>query len=168
MWVSIFAMALGGADRLPTKAPANALVDALARCLAIRADAERLSCTDEAAAKLIAATRDRSVIVVTRDEVRRTKRSLYGLTIDENDVFAGREAPADRVDRLETTLTSAAPGGMDRWSLVLAEGGRWRTTEAWEYANPKPGMAVVIERGAMGSYRLSAKGQRAVRVIRVN
>lgn len=164
-WLLIGLALAGGAADKP--AP-NPLIEALARCLTIKADAERLACTDVAAAKLVAAERGRELVVVTRDEVRKTKRSLFGLAIDENDVFAGRDAPADRIERLETTLLAAAPGSGDRWSLVLAEGGRWRTTEPWDNANPKPGMAVVIRQGAMGSYMLSAKGQRSVRVMRVN
>ena len=156
------------ANPLADKPNANPLIEALAQCLTIKADAERLACTDVAAAKLIAAERGRELVVVTRDEVRKTKRSLFGLAIDENDVFAGREAPADRIERLETTIAAAAPTGMERWSLVLAEGGRWRTTEAWDYASPKPGMTVVVRKAAMGSYVLDAKGQRSVRVMRVN
>ena len=56
----------------------------------------------------------------------------------------------------------------DRWSLQLAEGGRWRTTEPWTNAEPKSGMTVEIRRGALGSYILRAKGQTTVRVTRVN
>lgn len=163
-WLLIGAMLAGGADK---PAP-NPLIAALAKCLEIRADAERLACTDAAAAKLVAAERGGELVAVTREEVKKTKRSLFGLSVDENDVFAGREAAADRIERLETTLVAAAPTGVDRWSLVLTEGGRWRTTEPWSYANPKPGMAVVIHKGAMGSYVLNAKGSRAVRVMRVN
>lgn len=154
----------GGADKA---APPNPLIEALARCLDMRIDAERLACTDAAAAKLVAAERSRELVVVSRDEVRKTKKSLFGLAIDENAVFAGREAPADRIDKLETTIRSASPSG-DRWVLVLAEGGNWRTTESWTNAQPKPGMAVSIHRGALGSYVLNAKGERAVRVMRVN
>lgn len=146
----------------------NPLIEALAHCLEITADAERLACTDVAAAKLVAAERSRELVVVSRDEVRKTKRSLFGLAIDENAVFAGRDAPADRIERLETIVAAAAPSGGDRWVLSLAEGGSWRTTEPWTNARPRPGMAVNIHRGALGSYILNAKGERAVRVMRVN
>lgn len=150
------------------KPPPNPLVEALARCLEIKEDAERLRCTDVAAARLVAAEQARELVVVSRDEVKRTKRSLFGLGIDENRVFAGREAPADRVDRLETTITSATPSERDRWTLVLVDGGRWRTSEPWPDARPRPGAAVVVRRGPLGSYVLTTKGERAVRVTRVN
>lgn len=146
---------------------ANPLIAALARCLPITVDVERLACMDAAAAKLIAAEQAKDLVVVSRDEVKKTKRSLFGLSIDQNAVFAGHEAPADRVDDLDTTLVAASPAG-DRWSLVLAEGGNWRTTEPWRNADPKPGMAVEVRRGALGSYILRAKGQTTVRVMRVN
>lgn len=158
------ALAAGAADSPKT----NPLIEALARCPAITADAERLACFDAAAARLVAAERARELVVVSKDEVKKTRRSLFGLAIDENDVFAGRDAPADRIDRLETTIAGAGPVGGDKWSLVLTEGGRWRTTEGWANARPKPGMAVTIKRGPLGSYMLSAKGERAVKVLRVN
>ena len=147
--------------------PGNPLIDALARCQTMVADVERLACMDAAAAKLVAAEKGKDVVVVTRDEVRTTKRALFGLAIDQNAVFGDREAPADRVDRLDTTLAAATATG-DRWTLSLAEGGRWRTTEPWINADPKPGMAVEVHRGALGSFVLRAKGATAVRVARVN
>lgn len=166
MWTMVIGAALASAgDDRPKP---NPLIEALARCPAIAVDAERLACFDAAAARLVAAERSRELVIVSKDEVKKTRRSLFGLAIDENDVFAGRDAPADRIDRLETTIVAAAPIGYGRWSLVLAEGGRWRTTDAWDNANPKAGMAVLIKHGALGSYLLTAKGVRPVKVMRIN
>ncbi len=153
-----------GASDTPMGSP---LIAALAHCTTIRSDAERLACMDAATAKLVTAERARDVVVVSRDEVKKTKRSLFGLSIDQNAVFTGHDAPADRVEDLDTTLIAASPNG-DRWSLALAEGGHWRTTEPWRNADPKPGMAVEIRHGALGSYVLRAKGQTTVRVMRIN
>lgn len=147
---------------------ANPLVEALAACLPIRADAARLACMDAAAGRLVAAARADDVVVVTKEEVKTSRRSLFGLSINEDDAFPGRAATVERIDRLDTTIANAVPLGRGRWTLVLTEGGRWQTTEDWEYGDPRAGMAVEIRRGALGSYRLSAKGQRVVRVQRIN
>ena len=161
-WLLSAALAVGADKPAP-----NPFIAALARCLEIEADGERLACTDAAAARLVAAERAGDMVAVSREDVRKTKRSLFGLPIDGSDIFAEREPAATRIDRLETTVAASAPTGYERWSLVLAEGGRWRTTEPWPYFNPKPGTAVVIQRAPMGGYVLTAKSAR-VRVVRVD
>ena len=152
-------------DRPPAT---NPLVAALAACLAIRDDARRLACTDVAAAKLVAAERLHDVATVDRAEVHRARRSLFGLGAGGSDVPAARLPAAERVDRLETTLASAVAVANGRWALTLAEGGRWQTVEAWEpLAALRPGAAVTIHAGALGSYVLKLAGQRVVRVRRI-
>lgn len=162
-WWLVLATGAGAVER----APRNPLVDAIAACLDKRVDAERLACMDSAAAALVAAERARDVVVVTREDVLRTRRSLFGLAIDQNRVVAGADA-VERIERLETTIAGASNVGYDRWVLQLAEGGRWRTTEPWPYAAPRAGMAVEIHPGALGSFVLRAPGQRVVKVMRVN
>ena len=153
-------------DRTPKT---NPLVEALAACLAIREDARRLACTDDAAAKLVAAEHAHDVVTVDRAEVHRARRSLFGLDASSaGDVLAAHLPAADRIDRLETTLAASAPVANGRWTLTLAEGGRWQTVEAWEpLAALHPGDAAVIHAGALGSYVLKLAGQRVVRVKRV-
>ena len=177
-WV-LLGMAASAAAMAADKRP-NPLIDALAACLPIRGiaaaaihsqqddDARRLACTDVAAARLVEAARARDVVIVTKDDVKRTRRSLFGLSIDQNDVFPGQGATVERVNRLDTAIANAIATGNDRWTLVLQEGGRWQTTEAWTFGEPKAGMAVEIRRGALGGYMMRAAGQRTVRVQRVN
>lgn len=167
-WVMVAAaLASTGASGAERRAP-NPLVDALAACLATSDNAQRLACFDAAAAKLVAAERARDVVVVTREDVARTRRSLFGLTVDPDAAIPGGDTAVDRIDHLETTITAATRVGNDQWALTLAEGGRWRTTEAWVNGDPKAGLAVEVRRAALGSYMLRARGQRTVRVMRVN
>jgi hypothetical protein len=164
MGLMLAMLLVGGVQEPRTAAPP--LMAALAACQERRVDAERLACFDAAVARLVTAERARDVVVVTREEVVRTRRSLFGLAIDQNQVLPG--SSAERIERLQTTVGSAANVGYDRWVLNLAEGGRWRTTEPWTYARPTAGMAVEIRPGAMGSFVLRAPGQRAVKVQRIN
>lgn len=144
-------------------------MDELAACLRIAQDAARLTCLDGAARRLVMAVDKKDLVVVEREQIRRTRRSLFGLTLDSGDVFAGQDAPADRIEQLDTTLRSIRREANERWTLTLAEGGRWQTSEAWlGDVNPAEGMVVSIHRAALGSYLLKAKGMRAVKVRRVN
>lgn len=146
----------------------NALVDAVAQCLAVTNDAERLACHDKAGRALVEAARTRELVVVDRAEARRTRRSLFGLPVDLGSVFAGRDRPEERFEALDTSVASAGETG-GRWTLRLAEGGTWRTLEELRFSRaPRPGTRVTVERGALGSYVLKAEGARAVRAQRVN
>lgn len=163
------AMALATSSAPADDRPAsNPMVEALAACLDVRADPDRLACLDASARRLVAAERTRDLVMVTREELVRARRSLFGLSVDETDVLPGQGAAAARMEQLDTTVTAAVATGNDRWTLLLAEGGRWRTTEPWSYGEPRVGMAVAIRRAAMGSFILRSKGQRAVKVLRIN
>lgn len=150
-------------------AQGNPLVDALARCLEIREDAARLACSDAAARKLVDAERARELVVVDRDQVKRTRRSLFGLSLGSADPITGRDEPTERIEMLDTTIQAFGSERGGRWTMTLAEGGRWQTTEDWGGgAAPRRGAAVTVRRAALGSYMLKMPGARAVRVMRVN
>lgn len=143
------------------------LVDAIARCLPITQADARLACLEAGARALVAASERQEVSVVRREEVRRARRSLFGISGDPGDVLPG--ATAERIETLDTTVTAATRGGNDHWVLRLAEGGRWETTEAWTVGrDPKPGTTVSIRRGSLGSYVMKVGSERAVRVRRLN
>jgi hypothetical protein len=170
--ITRFAIVLSVTASTPVLAqtpPANTMMGALRTCLAIADDAQRLACTDRAARTLVDAEQRRDIVIVARDEIRKSRKSLFGLNLGSGDLFAGRDTPAERIEALDTTVQAATRERYDRWTLTLAEGGRWATTEAWVGdLDPKPGMAVSIHRAALGSYVLRAKGFRAVKVQRVN
>src|SRR5829696_6737424 len=63
--------------------------EALVRCRAITGDAERLACFDRAAASLQAAAERRDVVVVDRQQVRESRRRLFGLPLPRLPIFGG-------------------------------------------------------------------------------
>jgi hypothetical protein len=153
----------------PQATTSNPLIEELARCLLIREDAARLACSDVAGRRLVDASRDRDVVVVDRDQVRRTRRSLFGLNLGLADPVTGRDEAAERIETLDTTIQSARAERNNRWVLTLAESGRWATTEEWGGGGePRAGAKVTVRRAALGSYVLKMEGVRAVRVQRVN
>lgn len=147
----------------------NPLVAEVARCLTLADDAARLACHDAAARRLVEAERARELVVVDKDQVRRTRRSLFGLDLGSTDPITGRNEPSARIETLDTSIQSYRPGQAGRWLMTLAEGGRWQTTEGWSGGSePRRGAKVTLRRGALGSYILKMDGARAVRVQRVN
>lgn len=143
------------------------LVDAIARCLPVAEASARLTCLDAAGRALVAGIDRHEISVVRREDVRRARRNLFGIAGDPGDALPG--ATAERIDALDTSVVAAVRRGNDRWTLRLAEGGRWETTDAWIVGrDPKPGTTVSIRRGSLGSYVMKAGSERAVRVRRIN
>lgn len=149
--------------------PASPLIDALARCLDIRDDTQRLACTDLAARRLVDASRNREVVVVDKDEVKRTRRSLFGFALPRIALF-GRDGPedAEEVRQIDSKILSVSNLGHGKLGFTLEDGSRWSTTEAWANAiPPKAGAILTVKRASLGSYTVSTKGSRTVRAMRV-
>ena len=138
-----------------------------------------LACFDKAARSLQSATQSRDVVVLDRAEVKRTRRSLFGFTLPSLALFgnggsdkpgaAAREDDKDEIRELETTIRRSTEQAYGRYTLVLEEGGTWRTTEPWGRGNePEPGIKVTIKHGALSRYTLRIPGGRPVGVERVN
>ena len=145
------------------------LIDALEKCLSITADAERLTSPAAAARRLVDASRRQEVVVVDRDEMKKTRKSLFGFTLPRIGLF-GKAGPdkGEEVDRVEAVIARVAPVGYGKLSFTLQDGARWTTTDAWADAlPPKPGATLIIKRGAIGSFMVSVKGGRTVRAMRV-
>lgn len=148
---------------------APALVEQLARCLAIKADAERLACHDRAARALVDASRTREVVVVDKEEVRKTRRSLFGFALPKVKLFGndGPDQGGDAMDRIEAKITGVRNIGYGKYRLTLDDGAVWSTTEAWRGAiMPEAGDTLYIKRASLGSYLVEIKGGRSIRAVR--
>ena len=155
------------ADAAPAEPPAQ--FEAMLRCRAVTDDAARLACFDEAAAALDAAIASRDVVVVDRKQIRESKRTLFGLPIPDLPLFGGGgDGPEEEeITSITGTVRSASRDGDGRWLVRLEEGSVWRQIDSRPLAlRPKAGMEVEIDRGALGSYRMSVAGQPGIKVRR--
>lgn len=145
------------------------LIKALDDCLAVKEDSVRLACLERASRTLIAATRTREVVIVDREEMKKTRRSLFGFALPRINLF-GRNGPdedPEEVKRVETTIKQVGRTGYDRYVITTEDGARWTTTEGWSgQLLPTAGKKVTIKRGAIGSYMLEMEGGRAIRAMR--
>lgn len=150
------------------KAPLPSQWRALIACRAQADEAARLRCFDRETAALQAAEARGEVVVVDRGEVRRARRSLFGLNLPDFRLLGGGD-DQDAADRVETTVRSAAKDANGRWNIIVADGARWSQADSRELsASPKPGQTIVIRRAALGSFLANVNGQTAIRVRRVN
>lgn len=149
----------------------QSLAQTFAQCLAIKADAQRLECLEKAARVLVETEAKGEIVVVDKATMAKTRRSLFGLSLPSIKLFGpGDRTGSDaRDDVLETSITAVREERYGLWTIDLAEGGRWQTTEVWSFGpTPRPGVTVRLDRGALGRYTLKTPGARAVSARRIN
>lgn len=171
MWILIGSLILIGSDPETKTVDNQALTQKFADCLAIKPDAERLVCLEQAARTLVDTEAKGEVVIVDKATMAKTRRSLFGFSLPKIKLFgAGDRTVSDaRNDVLETSIIGVRAEKYDLWTLELAEGGRWQTTESWSYGpTPRVGSTVRLDRGALGSYSLKTPGARPVAARRIN
>ena len=164
--VAAMATPAGAQTKKPAQPPA-ALSRVLA-CQAIRDGTQRLACYDRQVAAMSHAQATGDLVAMDRQEVRRTKRSLFGIALPDLGVF-GDNSIGENVSSLETTIKTARQNADGKWTFELAEGGRWAQIDSREFiVDPRAGHPIRIRRAAMGSYLANVNKQIAIRVRRVH
>ena len=173
----LFAVVAISGPALAAKPPAamdqagsQMIVDVTA-CRKIVDSAARLPCYDLNVGKLADAAEKRDVVVLDREDVRKTKRSLFGFNIPSLPFFGGDKdadgkAPREEFTEIEAKITSVHDRGMGVWTIVLDDGGVWETSEEPKY-DPHSGDSIHIRKAALGSYFGNINDARAVRLHRV-
>ncbi len=142
---------------------------ALLECRSRADDAARLRCLDAAVAALEAARTKGDVLVNSRAEALQAQRSLFGFAIPRFLRGGGNNAERDEIKELKTTVKAARDSGFMRYSLDLAEGGAWQTTDVHNGAPPpRAGTAVTVKRTPFGGYLIDIPGQKLLRARRTN
>lgn len=140
------------------------LLTALESCRTIKSDAARLSCYDDAAAKLSGAQTRNEVVVLDRAQVETAKRSLFGFSQPSAKVFGEKDEP---LREITSTITAVRAQGSGLVRLVLADGSTWESIDTPLFP-PKSGTGVTVKAGLLGSYTATPQRGRALRVRRVN
>lgn len=146
-----------------------AIVKTLLDCRAISEAAARLACFDAQVAEIGKAMDADDLVIADRSQVEKAKRSLFGLNLQDFNLFGGNDDSKGVVASIESTITETRQGPDRNWRFTLADGSRWVQTDVKSFARyPRPGMPIAIRRAAMGSYLANVDKQIAVRVQRVN
>ena len=161
-------VAAGGAAAQTGPAATPAAVAGLRACRTITAAEARLACFDKAAASLDQAIAQKELVVLDRQTVRRTRRSLFGLTLPSLNIFGGGEGAKDEPEfvAIDTKVRAARPAGYGKYEVDTEEGAVWRNVDLWPDA-PRAGEALHISKGAMGSFWLKARSLPPVKGIRL-
>ncbi len=157
-----------------TPAPAAGpppVVQQLFECRTISDAAQRLACFDRQVAALEAAQTNREVLIADAEQVRETRRGLFGLSLRGiGGIFGGgtEEAPApDEITQLESTVSDVATGG-GGVVMRLANGQRWVFQDGLRGRAPRAGQPIIIRRASLGGYLATIGDRAAVRVRREN
>lgn len=110
-------------------------------CLTIADDAQRLACYDAAAQAVSAAEETR----------RQAPVEAFGRSGDAVAAAAGIEA----LDRLSANIAQVFEGPAGKLVLILDNGQQWRQSQREMLPGVKPGDAVTIKKGALGSFKLT-------------
>lgn len=150
----------------------SAYVKALRDCQVKTDPVTRLACYDTAVAAMVAASSEGEVRVVDREDVRQTRRKLFGFALPDLGIFGGKSDKEDtaHVEEFSTLQTTIAAVRPLKGSLVLttAEGAEWQLDEIpARLMRPKVGQTLEIKSGAFSSYFLRIGGQKGVKGRRV-
>lgn len=170
---ALFFVALSAAAATSAAAadkPRPAALEALRGCQAITADAARLACFDKAAAALATSVEKKEVVVLDQQEVRKTRKSLFGFQLPRIGLFGGGDGDKGPEEpeftQIDTKVTGVRGLGYGKYSFTIEDGAVWQTTEAGPDM-PKAGTQVTIKKGSLGGYFIKFERQRPVRGMRV-
>lgn len=139
-------------------------------CRAIADDRERLACYDAKIGNILTANEAGDVRIVDREDVRRTKRQLFGFSIPAVGILAGddKDEDVDKDALFTTTIASARALPNGGWRFTTAEGAVWEINSPMRRIAPiKPGDPVEFKKAALGSYFIRIAGQVGVKGKRV-
>lgn len=146
----------------------------LKACRAITDDRERLACYDAKIGSMVTANDAGDVRIVDREDVRRTKRQLFGFSVPNVGVLAGDDKDEDgdgnggKDELFSTSIASARALPNGGWRFTTAEGAIWEINNPPRRLAPiKPGDAVEFKKASLGYYFVRIAGQIGVKGRRV-
>ena len=165
--MSLAAAPLAAKDKsaLPKELPP--VFEAVVNCRALMSDSERLACYDRSVAALASARDKEDIVVADRATIRETKKGLFGFTLPKLKLFGGAERDADEAKEIESTISAVRDPSDGHGVFPLADGARWKQTDGGA-TFAKPGVAIRIKRGTLGSYLASIDKGAYVRVVRLS
>lgn len=143
-------------------------LDQLRACQQITDTAQRLACYDTKVAAMISANEAGDVRIVDREDVRRTRRQLFGFKVPDLDILEGDEKDRDTTDLFETGITSARQIKPGSWRFTTKEGAVWEINNApRRLSEINPGDTAVFKKAALGTYFIRINGQMGVKGKRI-
>ena len=130
----------------------------LATCHAIADSGQRAACYDHEYDALRTAVERGELVMIDREGIRKTRQSLFGLSLPNIAIFGsadgkGKDADSGELQEISATIQSARQDGEGHWMLTLDNGSTWHQMSDEPLGRrPRAGDPVVIKRGALGSF----------------
>jgi hypothetical protein len=167
---AILSLAAGASAQRPR--PGEERPEVLSRvvqCRSIASAEQRLACFDREVAAMDAAQSSGELVAMDRQQVRRTRRSLFGLAIPDLGVFGDDNEDEEQESRIESTVRSATQNNLGKWIITIEDGARWIQIDSRGLNfPPRPGQPIRIRRASLGSYFANVNNQTAIRMRRIN
>lgn len=142
-------------------------LDGLKACQQITDNAARLACFDSAVGSIVAATDSGDVQVIDREDLRQTRRSLFGFSLPNLGIF-GSDGDEEQQELFTTTLTNVRYTGRNSARVTTAEGAVWEMNNIPSTRRPfEVGDEVKFKEASLGFYFLRIGGQTGVKGRRV-
>lgn len=171
LWVTSALLALPTAGATQASPSPSRHLGAIGACRAITADTARLACFDREAAAFVAAAQSGQVSIVDRAELQAARRSLFGFSLPNLGMFGAKndKVESEETKELRSEIVRATTIGAGKYRVVIADQKAvWETTEAsLTGRQPRPGEAVHIKKGSLGSYFIQLGSQKWVKGRRV-
>jgi hypothetical protein len=152
----------------PARAQEADYIEQLKACRTIMDERDRLACYDAKVGAMVSASESGDVKIVEREDVRRTRRQLFGFAVPDFGILAGDEQDKQSSEMLETTITSARQLANKVWRFTTAEGAVWEINNAPARLAPiKPQDKVVFKKALLGYYFIRINGQMGVKGRRI-
>ena len=155
-------------DSTPEKDPVPAIFQDVVDCLQIDDSAQRLTCFDRNVKAMKAAQKSDQLFIASEDQVKESRRRLFGLTLPGLKIFggaAGNDEEVKEIDGVIASVREAAAG----YVFTLADGAVWAQSDAHYLGRtPKAGQKIVIRKAALGSYMGKLEGGVGFRIRRLN
>lgn len=139
------------------------------------ADAKtRLACYDSQVSAMASASDNDEVVVLDKEELNKTRRSLFGFAFPRlpflgggDDGDDGKGSTETQIKEISAKIDRAISLGYGKWEFKLDDGSAWQTTEEVAGRTPRGGLGIVIKRAAMGGFMARIEDWRTVRIKRV-
>ena len=139
----------------------------LLACRGLSESAARLACFDREARAVGEAVARRDIVVVDREAVGKTRRSLFGLALPDLGIFG--DDGSDALKQIDGVIAGVSTNRDGGYVFSLADGSRWTQIDDRPIAiEPRGGDKVIVRKAALGSYMLSVGRQPDVRVRRID
>lgn len=169
--ILFFGAALGAASVVYAQEPVAqpSEFEALKSCRIIADNSKRLACFDSAVGVVVAAQESGDIRIVDKEAAKQTRRRLFGFTLPEIGWFGdGKVGDEQKLDMLETTITSVSQPRRNTWTFQTEEGAVWQINNAPSRLRAlKPGQSVIFKKAALNSYFIRIEGQTGVKGTRI-